>query len=126
MLKKREHGKRNKKLSKQLFDGGIYLDWTITTAFYSAIHLIEAKVLPCTIRGQQCANINDVMDAYRMRGRHASRERLAQDFLPMEVYVRYKWLDDKSRYSRYTTYKITKTEAVKACEYINYIEDACK
>lgn len=125
MSKKKEHGIRNQKLSDKLLDGKFYYDWVITTAFYSAIHFVEDTILPCKVGSKNCKNINDVKNAYRMNGRHASRERLVFEKLSIDVGVKYKWLDDKSRYSRYTTFKITTTEAVKAQQYLKDIYNAC-
>lgn len=125
MSKKKQHGERNQNLSEELFKGKIYYDWVITTAFYSAIHFVEDKILPCKVVSKNCKSINDVKNAYRMNGRHSSRERLVFDNLPLEVAVKYKWLDDKSRYSRYTTFKITSTEADKAQQYLKEIYKAC-
>lgn len=125
MNKKKEHGQRNKTLSDMLLDGKVYYDWVITTAFYSAIHFVEDKILPCKVRNIPCKNINDVKQAYRMNGRHSSRERLVNDNLSLPTAIKYKWLDDKSRYSRYTTFKVTPTEANKAKEYLQAIYDEC-
>lgn len=125
MSKKKLHGERNKKLSDELFIGKTYYDWVITTAFYSAIHFVEDKILPCKVHSIPCKNISDVKNAYRMNGRHSSRERLVFDNLPLKVAAKYKWLDDKSRYSRYTTFKVTTTEADKAQQYLKEIHDVC-
>ena len=125
MSSKREHGERNQKLAKDLFGGKVYYDWVITTAFYASIHFVEDKILPCTVNGNSCKNINDVKSAYRMKGRHSSRERLVYDKLPLVIAVKYKWLDDKSRYSRYTTFKVTVTEADKAKQYLEEIYKEC-
>ena len=122
--KKRIHGERNKKLSKELLNGKVYFDWVITTAFYSAIHLVEDKILPCKVSDLVCKNINDVKSAYKMRGRHSSRERLVLSNLP-KIAIQYKWLDDQSRYSRYTTYKVTPAQADKATQYLNEILSEC-
>lgn len=124
MSNKKEHGERNKLLSNELLEGKKYYDWVITTAFYSAIHFVEDKILPCEINGHQCKNINDVKSIYKMNGRHSSRERLVFSKLP-GIEAQYKWLDDKSRYSRYTTYKITTTEAKKAEQYLQEIYNEC-
>ncbi|MEX1190405.1 MAG: hypothetical protein WED10_02145 [Brumimicrobium sp.] len=125
MKKQLEHANRNKALSEQLLVDKKYFDWVITTAFYSAIHFVENKLLPIEISKLKCRNINEVMRAYNMRGRHASRERLVCDNLNMDVAVKYKWLDDKSRYARYTTYKVTSAEADKAKQYLDEICKAC-
>ena len=125
MKRRKQHGERNKQLSNDLLDGKEYYDWSITTAFYAAIHFVEDKILPCKVNGKNCTNINDVKQAYKMPGRHASRERLVIDKLNIGVGVKYKWLDDKSRYSRYTTYKMTKQDAEKAEQYLNEIYNEC-
>ena len=125
MSKKKKHGERNQKLSDELHQGKVYFDWVITTAFYSAIHYVEDAILPSNVNKSHCRNINDVKKAYKMRGRHAARERLVFDKLPMAIGAKYKWLDDKSRYSRYTTFKITSTEADKAQQYLKEIYTAC-
>lgn len=52
-----------------------------------------------------------------MPGRHASRERLVIEKMNYTIGAKYKWLDDKSRYARYTTYKVTIAEAEKAKQY---------
>lgn len=125
MSKKKQHAERNKTLSNQLFKGKVYYDWVITTAFYSAIHIVEDKLLPCQVSAKDCKNINDVKKAYGMNGRHASRERLVFDKLSMPVAAKYKWLDDKSRFSRYTTFKVTAAEADKSQQYLKAIFDEC-
>lgn len=124
MAKKKQHGERNKELSKSLYDGKKYYDWAVTTAFYSVIHFIEDKVLPCRIGGIECKNINDVKRAYDMPGRHAARERLVWQEL-FEVGVQYKWLDDQSRYARYTTFRVNESTSAKSQQYLNEIYKAC-
>jgi hypothetical protein len=125
MANKKIHGERNKDLSIQLFNESVYLDWSITTAFYSVIHFVEDKILPCNVRDKHCVNINEVKEAYKIAGRHSSRERLVQEKLPIDVATKYKWLDDKSRYARYTTFKISKGEAEKAKNYLEAIHKCC-
>lgn len=123
--KRKIHGERNKKLSEELFEGKVYFDWVVTTAFYSAIHLVEDKILPCDIDSNNCKNINDVKKAYRMNGRHSARERLVRDKMTLSTAIKYKWLDDKSRYSRYTTFKVTLSEAEKAKQFLSDIQKEC-
>lgn len=125
MKKRKVHGERNKTLSNELLIGKKYCDWVITTAFYSSIHFVEDYILPCDINGKLCKNIDDVKKAYSMPGRHASRERLVSDKINYSIGAKYKWLDDKSRYARYTTYKVTVAEAEKAKQYLEEIFKAC-
>lgn len=125
MSSKKKHGERNQELSSHLFEGKKYYDWVVTTSFYSAIHFVEDHILPCDVRGTHCKNIAEVKSAYRMNGRHSARERLVYEKLPLKIATKYKWLDDKSRYSRYTTYKVTNTEADKAIQFLKEIYQAC-
>jgi len=127
----RKQGERNSKLSNILFtenitfEGKKFYDWVITISFYSAIHFLEDFILPKTINLQQCKNLNEVKSAYKMPGRHEARERLVWDNMNTEIAAYYSWLDNKSRFSRYTTYKVTITEAQKAQDYLNKIITAC-
>lgn len=122
---KKKHGERNKNLSNELLKNALYHDWVITTAFYSAIHFVEDKILPCDINGINCKNINEVRKAYKERGRHSSREKLVFDKLPLNIATKYKWLDDKSRYSRYVSFKVTPAESAKAQQFLNEIHVEC-
>lgn len=125
MANKREHGERNKSLSADLVNGKVYYDWAITTAFYSAIHFVEDNIFPTTINGGICKNISECKLAYNLGGRHAAREKIVFEKLGTKIGARYKWLDDNSRNSRYTTYKITSSQANKAKEYLEYIYEEC-
>lgn len=42
------HAEHNKELSEQLYAEGKFLDWANTTAFYSALHFVNEKLLPNT------------------------------------------------------------------------------
>ncbi len=125
MKKKREQAQRNEKLSVKLLNEGHYYDWVITTAFYSAIHYVEDVLLPCELNGRTCTNIRDVKNALNQKGRHAARERLVANKIPLDSF-RYKWLDDQSRNSRYITYKVNKAFAEKALEHLSKIKQALK
>jgi hypothetical protein len=121
MAKKKEFGDRNKSLSDKLLNEKTYYDWVITTAFYSSIHYVEDKILPTKINAAECKCIAEVKKAYKMNGRHEARERLVYEKLGPLIGVRYKWLDDRSRNSRYETFKHQPAEALKAQEYLNFI-----
>lgn len=125
MSNKKIHGERNKDLSLQLLQQKVYFDWVVTTSFYSSIHFVEDKLLPCQINGQTCSNINEVKKAYNLKGRHESRQRLVTEHMTPSNAAKYKWLDDRSRFSRYTTYKVTSAEAEKAKEFLQAIHKEC-
>lgn len=123
--KKRIHGDRNFELCKELRKGNLYHDWVVTTAFYSSIHIIEDFLLPITINGETCNNILKVKKAYKTQGRHPARSKLIQ-MNAFEIAMLYKWLDDQSRYSRYTTYQVTPGVADKAIDYLKKIVSHCE
>jgi hypothetical protein len=127
----RKQGERNSKLSNTLFTENItfenkkFYDWVVTISFYAAIHYLEDFILPKTINSQNCINLNEVKSAYKMPGRHEARERLVWDNMSTDIAAYYSWLDNKSRFARYTTFKVTITEAEKAQDYLNKIINAC-
>ena len=123
MNKKREHAERNQELAIKLLEEGKFFDWVVTSSFYSSIHLVEDRILPTMINGQTCSNINDVRKAYKSRGRHPARTMLVEEFLAGIAY-KYNWLDDQSRNSRYTTYKVSKQIAEKSIVYLKSIFEA--
>lgn len=125
MSKKKEHGDRNRSLSDKLLQEKVYYDWTITTAFYSVIHFVEDVLLPVTIEGQYCKCIADVRKVYKMNGRHEARSYLVTEVLGPGIGVKYNWLDDKSRYARYQTFKLQPADALKAQEFLNFIHKQC-
>jgi hypothetical protein len=45
--------------------------------------------------------------------------------MDIEIAIKYKWLDDRSRYARYVTYKINAGEANKANQYLKDIYNKC-
>lgn len=125
MSKKKDHGDRNKSLSDKLLDEKVYYDWAITTAFYSVIHFVEDILLPTNINGHECKCIADVRKAYKMNGRHEARSYLVMETLGPVVGTKYNWLDDKSRYARYQTFKLQPADALKAQEFLNFIHKQC-
>lgn len=120
------HGERNKILAKKLHLEKEYYDWSITASFYSSIHLLEHKLLPVKVGSLTCKNISEVKNAYNQKGRHIARLTLIRDKCPHAIAFRYKWLDNKSRYSRYTTYKVTPSESSKSSEYLDFIHKYTK
>ncbi|NJW53817.1 hypothetical protein [Salinimicrobium oceani] len=120
------HGERNKDLCQDLLKNKIYYDWVVTTAFYSSIHLLEDKFLPTEIKEIKCTNIAHVRKAYNLKGRHMARAKLIEDKADQQISIKYKWLDDRSRYARYTTYKVQAAEAHKAEQYLLEIFKYCK
>ncbi|QCO45773.1 MULTISPECIES: hypothetical protein [Elizabethkingia] len=118
------HGDRNEILSNKLKDEGIYFDWSITISFYSVIHYIEDKAFPITFLDKTCNSLRDYMNAQSIISRHTARRRLVGQKFP-SILSKYKWLEDKSRFSRYEDYNITEAEANQALRYLSNIKECC-
>lgn len=86
------HAERNKSLAEDLKNEKKYYDWVITISFYSSIHFLKNLLLPITIGALKCKNIQQVKNAYNLKGRHIARLKLIQMNTPMEIAVGYKWL----------------------------------
>lgn len=125
-LKKREWAKRNHELSSKLLEENVYYDWSVTTAFYSAVHYVEDVIFPIKINGEVCNEIGSARRKCNMEGRHATREKLVYKVMGSKVGATYQWLDDMSRTARYKTYKTNKNVAVKAKEFLKRIEEECE
>jgi hypothetical protein len=125
MSNKYEWGKRNHDLSTKLLSEGIYFDWAVTTAFYSAVQYTEDVLFPSIINGVYCTEIGAARSVCKLDGRHATRERLVYSIMGNTTGAYYKWLDDRSRTARYKTYKIEKAIAEKAVDYLHRILEAC-
>lgn len=126
MSKKQEWGKRNHDLSLKLLSEGVYFDWAVTTAFYSAVQYVEDAIFPIKINGVHCTEIGAARGECQLDGRHATRERLVYSVMGMTAGAFYKWLDDRSRTARYKTYKIDKSIADKAKDYLIKVVEACE
>lgn len=125
MSSKFDHGERNIKLSQDLRSGNVYYDWSVTTAFYSAIQFVEHKIFPINLSGVECNNLAEAKKKLKFEGRHKTREYLVGKELGYSLGAKYKWLEDKSRNARYVSFKITVAEAEKAIQFCNEIKDAC-
>jgi hypothetical protein len=126
MAKKQDWGKRNQDLSLKLLSEGVYFDWSVTTAFYSAVQYVEDAIFPVKINGIHCTEIGAARNECRLDGRHATREKLVYNIMGVTAGVYYKWLDDRSRTARYKTYKIDKPTAEKAKEYLCKVAEVCE
>lgn len=119
-----EHAEHNKKLSQRLYSEAEFLDWANTTAFYSALHFVQYKLLPGTYNGILCNNIDDVLRNFRCRSKHEATSQLVQMGLP-EMAVKYSFLMNSSFTARYVDY-IVHPEQAKICQkFLKLISEIC-
>lgn len=48
LLKHNTHSEHNYQVCNFLLDDGRFYDWVVTTAFYSALHLVQEEIFPFT------------------------------------------------------------------------------
>jgi hypothetical protein len=62
----RNHAKHNKEACKFIKDSGLFNDWVITTAYYSALHFMQSYLFPETYENPQTGQMKryDNFDKY--------------------------------------------------------------
>ena len=109
MSKKQTHGSRNQELSEKLYKEGKFLDWSITTAFYSVIHYIEDKLLPYTHRdGTICKNVGELKNCLNKKNAHAARRDMIKRHGNSHLYNNYDYIEQRAHEFRYLEYKVDK------------------
>ncbi|GEN77491.1 hypothetical protein [Chryseobacterium hagamense] len=125
MANKTEHALHNKKLCEELNVHKKYNDWTITTAFYSALHFTDLKVYPFTsIHGQICNNIDEAIQVLNHPEKHTVKMKMIE-LQCSKIKNQYRWLKEQSYNARYKTYKIPASSGDKAVQYLKEIEAYC-
>ncbi|PTT35935.1 hypothetical protein DBR28_11665 [Chryseobacterium sp. HMWF028] len=125
MANKMEHALHNKKLCEELNVQKKYNDWTITTAFYSALHFTDLKVYPFTaIKGHTCTNIDEAVQLLKHPEKHTAKM-IMIELQCNEIKIQYRWLKEQSYNARYKTYKVAASSGDKAVQYLNIIEKFC-
>lgn len=118
------HAEHNKELSEILFKEGRFLDWSNTTAFYSALHYVHSRLLPGTYNNTLCNSIDDVSRTFRCKGKHEATCQLVQVGLP-SISIYYSFLMNCSFTARYVDYNIHPEHAKICQKYLNKIRESC-
>jgi len=117
------HGERNEELSKTLLSEGTYVDWAVTTSFYSALHFVEYKLFAKGDCNCPYASLHAAKSALGY-GWHKTRSVLVTRHLSA-LKGKYKYLYDSSRLARYNRYNINPTMAEKCHRNLDAIKAAC-
>lgn len=119
------HAEHNKELSEQLYTEGKFLDWANTTAFYSALHFVNGKLLPYTHNGVLYNSIEDFSRALKCKNKHDATCQLVQLGLPL-VATEYSFLMNCSFTARYIDYDVHPHHSKLCQKYLRIIKEACK
>jgi hypothetical protein len=122
----RAHAAHNEKLCDLLLKDGNFDDWVVTTAFYSAIHLVDHQIFPFTIDKEPKFG-NFIQYLNRKSPRQAPHD-VRRDLVAM--YLRscsgaFNWLMDNCFNARYNQYIIPPDYAKRARGCLDSINKAC-
>lgn len=128
---KRVKATHNKEACEFINSSGKFPDWVITTAFYSALHFLEAKALPFKARdaSNNRITITHLSEYKTLRGidksLHHARLVLLREREP-QIATDYKRLFDLCHLARYVDHKTDQADADTAISLLNSIADYCK
>lgn len=135
MAKSRErfnHAEHNEKACDLLALNKEFPDWTITTAFYSALHFVSYKIFPFThkIDSKQTMHFENLeqwqqFKSYTSTKRHELLKDLVANFCPA-VHPEYEWLLGLSMTARYHRFQHDQLIVDKAVRIMKKIKKACQ
>jgi hypothetical protein len=122
-----DHARHNKKAFDYLNSATVYPDWTVTVAFYCAMHYCYAILFPLTTNGVTYNNIEQYFEAKKRVGdtKHGMTLNLIRQYHSI-IGEKYKILKDIAHTSRYHDYSIAKPVVDQARKYLKAIEDYCE
>lgn len=125
------HAQHNEKACKYLRIKPDYLDWVITTAFYSALHYVRYKMLPQTVRrvNGTLIEISDFETYYSLnkkahQGKHGFMVEQVTILFP-EIASEYAQLRDLCETARYQNYKYDRKISNLAFDRLQSIKEFC-
>ena len=124
------HAEHNEATCDYLNQEDRFLDWVVTTAFYSALHYAEYKLFPRTekVRGGGVTEFETFDDWYKAVGyenKHSELRHLIQRTCPGYVTASYRALLDASHTARYRQYATSRALADKARRDLNDVKAHC-
>lgn len=118
MSQKLLHALHNEAASKFLTSKPEYMDWIVTTAFYSALHYIEFHVFPFKhTEGGKEHEFKSIADYKRFKNSHRTKHELRFDLVMWkcrEIEAPYKWLQETCFNARYYDYSFPSPKIVLA------------
>ncbi|MDR0863554.1 MAG: hypothetical protein LBO74_01305 [Candidatus Symbiothrix sp.] len=126
-----EHAIHNEKVCNYLDRKPEFVDWIITTAFYSSLHYIRHKILPYVYEDKS-GNIKTYDDFESLfnnfkkegEGRHGFQKRFVEENMT-EIRFEYQKLHELCQNARYYNYKFQREDSIKAREYLQIIKKNC-
>lgn len=125
------HALHNETVCELLFQSNKF-DWTITTAFYSALHYVQNKIFPLKQRTKdgkskfEIPSFNSYCKSFNplQKAKHELLIELVENYCS-EISPEYNWLYDTCRNARYHDYNLTQKTAQKALDCLKKIKNHC-
>lgn len=122
---KLEHGRHNEKVFTFLQKDINFIDWMITTSFYSSIHIVDYKIFPLEVndlktgKKRNFKTLDEYFNYYKYSSGAISKSRhdLRKDLVGTKcssISSDFKWLKDMCFTARYINYKFDNAELYKA------------
>lgn len=120
-----DHARHNARTCKYLDKDGDFNDWVVTTAFYSALHYVEAAIFPLTVQGDTYQSFDEYCsEKPSSDGKHKRRSSLVYKHL-ITVHGDYDWLKNESWTARYNSYQTSDRLKEKALSCLDSIIGVC-
>jgi len=122
----KDHAEHNENACKYLYQSGIYYDWVVTTAFYSAMHYVHHDLFPMEFYDESYENFNVYYGSRYNHlidrpSKHQATIDLINNRLP-NCKRFYRWLYDECYTARYNKYNVSLEMAKKAMDFLTYIK----
>lgn len=127
-MSKKAHAERNERLCRQLRTAGDYLDWVVTTSFYSALHFVQNEMFPYDNGTRNYSTFENYYNSHPFSGKKPSKHKatieLTFEILP-DAGDSYKWLHDACITARYHKYTIPEIVADRAIYHLEIVKESC-
>lgn len=124
------HATHNENACNLLHDHGGFPDWVVTTAFYSALHLVYERLFPLKVDGTSYADFDTYYSKLHARRpaadkptKHEATVDLVKVYYPRAASY-YRLLKDSCHNARYRNYQIPAYMATTAREQLQTIKGA--
>lgn len=120
-----EHARHNARTCEYLDQGGDFNDWVVTTAFYAALHYVEAAIFPFAPGETTYQSFNEYCKENPSReGKHKRRSTLVYRHL-ITIHGEYDWLKNQSWTARYNDYHTSDRVKETALRHLRSIQSIC-
>lgn len=123
-----EHALHNEKLCLKLHQENEFLDWVITTAFYSALHYSEFQLFPFTFGPHEYPDFDSWYNIFKSSkdNKHDARKRLVYSNISPIAGSSYSFIKDLCWTARYYEYKMSENDANIAIEKLRIVKGELK